>query len=308
MYLSILDKGFELASNVLEFIRENDERNREVNERHHSDNIVVQEKLRALVIESNEVLSRQVSEIPDRIVSKIESDKLEELVNRTETLRFAIDLENMDLVNSILSDLLPLSKYALSRLNENKEQWFLPWMQATSISLLALRLSANTSGARKLLNEEVKFFRFEILNKVKSRFLVEENVPWLELSDFVRGENENILLFLGEESALPVNFQEDESLEEAVVKELRLGHEEGDLKVGEKYKIRNAEKLNVLKVFFKDGDKIKEGDCLFLLECEFDKVVMEYCFPSFFSGRINRIYVKEGEGFNLGDVLLDYKL
>ncbi|WP_355659798.1 biotin/lipoyl-containing protein [Halomonas salifodinae] len=308
MYLRILDKGFELASNVLEFIRENDERNREINERHHSDNIVVQEKLRALVIESNEVLLRQVSEIPDRIVSKIESDKLEELVNRTETLRFAIDLENMDLVNSMLADLLPLSKYALSRLNENKEQWFLPWMQATSISLLALRLSANTSGARKLLNEEVKLFRFEILNKVKSRFLVEEDVPWLELSDFVRGENENILLFLGEESALPVNFQEDESLEETVVKELRLGHEEGDLKVGEKYKLRDAEKISVLKVFLEEGDKVKEGDSLFLLDCEFDKVVFEYCFSSSFSGRVNRIYVKEGEGFNLGDILLDYEV
>lgn len=306
MYLNIVEKGLELASNVLEFIRENDEKNREINERHHNYNIEANENIKNLIHESNDALSHQVGALSDKIIDKIELEKLEDLINKTESLELAIDMENMSLIHTILADLMSLSKYALSRVNENKEQWFMPWMQATSLSLLALGLNAKTAGAKKRLNEEVKNFRFEILDKLKPALLVEKDVPWLELSAFVRGENENILSILEGTPDIPIKSQELRDLEDISFGEFRFDPALGGYDIDEKRKIRDAEKISITEVFRGRGDKIEIGKTLFLIELEFDKVVVEYSLLSDFTGEINKLHVKKGQQLSFGDILLDY--
>ena len=306
MYLSIVEKGLDLASNVLEFIRENDEKNREINERHYNDNIEANENLKNLIHESNNALSHQVGALSDKIIDKIELEKLEDLINITESLELAIDMENMSLIHTILADLMPLSKYALSRVNENKEQWFMPWMQATSLSLLALGLSVKTAGAKKRLDEEVENFRFEILDKLKPALLVEKDVPWLELSDFVRGENENILTILGRTPEISMATQDLRGEEVIHAGEFRLDAVLGGKTIHDKRKIRDAEKVSVIEVLRRCGNKVEVGEDLLLLELEFDKVVVEYRLVSNFSGEISKVHVTKGQQLNFGDLLLEY--
>lgn len=274
--LDVINKGLDFAFDVLSFVRENEERNREVSNRHHNENMISQEKLIAAIQESSKTLSVHIESQIEHVIDKIELEQLEKIKSTIETMKLALELDNKPLIDATLANLLPLSKYSLTRLNEQKQQWFLPWVQSSSICLIALRFSATSESSKHILDRESQCLRLEILNQLKKSLLSQAEVPWVEVSTFVNGTDETLLKYLKFSS-----FHED------------VRFNEGD--IIKKYEIKEISKSVVSEILVSKHKNVHADEIIMTLDVESDKVALTYKVRAEYSGTINTVYVKEGD-------------
>ncbi|WP_158683674.1 biotin/lipoyl-containing protein [Pseudoalteromonas sp. T1lg22] len=279
--LNLIDKGLEIASEMLSFVRESDEKNREISQRNHEEMIAMKSNIISAIEQSRVLLVEETRALTEQVIDKIELEQLEKLKSTIETMRLALELENTSLIDSTLATLLPLSKYALVRLNEGKREWLLPWIHSCSICLVGLSLNASTENAHTILQRENQNFRIEILNQLKNT-LLQNDVPWLKISSFVNGDDESILKSLvgkvEQQDSVKLSF---DSLS------VKLGiTEREDLTINEVY---------IEKVYLKASSDIVTGQVIMLVTIETDKVTMEAEIEATKSGILKEIYVKNGD-------------
>lgn len=285
----MITKGLDLASDILSYMRESDEKNREINERHHEDVMAAQANLIAAIQMSSAHLAEHIEGQADRIIEKIEVEQLEKISSTIDVMKLAIELENKALIETTLVSLLPLSRYALMRLNEKKQQWFLPWIQSNSVCLVALSLSGDSEKVRLVLEREEKALRLEILNQLKQTLLSQPDVPWEALSDFVNGKSEHLLKL--------VNIK-------PTIKEVLFDQ----TPIRKEYNLRDDEILTctVSKVVKSSQSRVSINEIIMIIEIETNKIVMEFEIKAKQSGLIDKIFVNAGD--ELEDNALLYSL
>ena len=222
-----------------------------------------------------------------QVIDKIELEQLEKLKSTIETMKLALELENISLIESTLATLLPLSKYALIRLNEGKREWLLPWIHSSSICLVGLSINASTENVHTILQRENQNFRIEILNQLKHT-LLQIDVPWLKISSFVNGYDESIL------KSLVGKVEQQDSV--------KLSLDSLSVKLGMK-EIKTSNEVYIKKVYLKASNDIFKGQVIMLVAIETDKVVMEAEIEATRSGILKEIYVKDGEKIKDGSNL-----
>ncbi|MGF1686145.1 hypothetical protein L4C36_05545 [Photobacterium japonica] len=276
--LDTITKGLDLASDILSYMRESDDKNREINERHHEDAMMAQANLITAIKTSSALLVEHIEGQTDRVIDKIEVEQLERISSTIEVMKLAIELENKALIETTLASLLPLSKYALTRLNEKKQQWFLPWIQSSSICLVALTLSADSERVRLVLAREEKVLRLEILNQLKQTLLSQPDVPWVALSDFVNGKSEHLLKLVDVKPAVKEVFFDQASLKK-----------ESNLHVDQ------ILTCTVSEVVKKSHSRVNVNDVIMIMDIETNKVAVEFEIKAQQSGLIGKIFVNVGD-------------
>lgn len=278
--LDLIDKGLEIASEVLSFVRESDEKNREISQKNHEEMIAMKSNIISAIEQSRVLLVEETRALTEQVIDKIELEQLEKLKLTIETMRLALELENTSLIESTLATLLPLSKYALVRLNEGKKEWLLPWIHSCSICLVGLSLNASTENAHTILQRENQNFRIEILNQLKHTLMQSNDVPWLEISSFVNGDDESVL------KSLVGKVEQQDSV--------KLNLDSLSLELGISEGITNNE-VYIEKVYLKTSNDIVKGQVIMLVTIEKDKATVEAEIVATKSGTLKEIYVKKGD-------------
>ncbi len=286
--LDLIDKGLEIASEVLSFVRESDEKNREISQKNHEEMIAMKSNIISAIEQSRVLLVEETRALTEQVIDKIELEQLEKLKLTIETMRLALELENTSLIESTLATLLPLSKYALVRLNEGKKEWLLPWIHSCSICLVGLSLNASTENAHTILQRENQNFRIEILNQLKHTLMQSNDVPWLEISSFVNGDDESVL------KSLVGKVEQQDSV--------KLNLDSLSLELGISEGITNNE-VYIEKVYLKTSNDIVKGQVIMLVTIEKDKATVEAEIVATKSGTLKEIYVKKGDKVKHGSNL-----
>jgi Pyruvate/2-oxoglutarate dehydrogenase complex, dihydrolipoamide acyltransferase (E2) component, and related enzymes len=134
-------------------------------------------------------LKSLIEEASNKIINKIEMDKMEEFLSRTKNIQRLLKLKHNE---ELLRYSLFFSEsidYAENRFNEGKMEWVAPYLIGKCIFLKTIELTSSIDS--EMLHEIRKIqqkIRHEILN-VLVRDLIRENkdVPWKEIELILAG-------------------------------------------------------------------------------------------------------------------------
>lgn len=278
----LIDKGFELASGFLSYLREKDERQSQL----QTVALEQQEVFNSRLLNAMEDVSRNLSIIAGdtafRVSKKLESDRLEDLAAQVKSLKLAIELDNQSMLGSSLASISVQIEYAKNRLAEGKMEWLGAWMMAESIRLAGLNKIANGSNAIALVHKEAQHFRINILEFTRELIIKPNQTPWVEIAQFIEGKNETVLALLKREQiADSVNTQT--ILREILVPDIG-GHTNVD----------------VIEVHVGQGKMVQPNDPIATIET--DKATMEISADK--AGLVIEVKIKVGDKVSEGDVLV----
>ena len=153
--------------------------NRERNEAQRKD--ALQEVIRG----STQSLKEAIDVSADRIIDKMEQDKLENLISRINNIDMLLRMNKPDEVLSYVLQLKETVDYARNRVDEGKEHWLMPYM--TGVAMVAATfdyLGEVDHGTSKELEGLLQKAKERVLDDVTSALVKSgQSVPW----DTVRG-------------------------------------------------------------------------------------------------------------------------
>ncbi|MCP3136611.1 hypothetical protein [Pyxidicoccus xibeiensis] len=185
--VDLLNLGFELASRVFDII----EADREADSARQVEQTA---EMSALIQSSATRLGNAVREAAERVVTKLETDKLEELQSRTRNLSMLVRMKRPGEVLQYTLQLRESVDYAHNRLREGKDLWLGPWLAGHAMVMAALVYSGTFSPEElATFEEEVQQARTRVLELARPWLLASPAVPWEEVAAFVRGESTVLL-------------------------------------------------------------------------------------------------------------------
>lgn len=190
---SLIKNGFELASEAFAYLRENDERNA----KNQHDIIAAHEETQLRIIKTLEATASAIHSASaisvGKIIDKLESDNLERLFSRIKSAKLALEMDNREGIQSLLGDLLELTDYGKNRILEGKRHWLGAWITGESLRIALLKSVASSPKVAAIAAREAQSFRLSLLDMLGAQLLSQNGVPWTEIADFVKGENEAIV-------------------------------------------------------------------------------------------------------------------
>jgi hypothetical protein len=167
--------------------------------------------------ETAEQMKRAVRESTDKVIDKLESDKLEILISRIGILGDIIRIGDRGEVLRFVWTLRELVDYAGFRLQEGKHQWQGPFLAGKAVIYTALRLCAvDGLSERNELERLCKQAKYDLLDVAIPQMIQQGvKIPWVQIEEFLSGCGELTINALGldggEKSAskrvLPPNAQ-----------------------------------------------------------------------------------------------------
>ena len=202
--IALIEGGFALAQGVLQVLDNHQARQQGdasgTSERgaQAADLNALQRALALSVDSAASYLAERIAEVALAIVSKLESDKLEELRSRISNTALVLRMERANDSLAYTLSLKESADYARNRVREGKIQWFGPWL--TAEALFAALLSATPSSSANhasALAEVLRESRHRILD-LTIPHLVNSNrpIPWDTVSLFLSGAEVGTLLKL----------------------------------------------------------------------------------------------------------------
>jgi hypothetical protein len=134
-----------------------------------------------------------VQDIVGQLTDKLERDQLEKLTAQVKGVHFALEFGDSGMLGPALGRIMEQIEYAKNRIGEGKREWLGPWLMAESIRIVALRQLAQTDKALEMIDSEAQTFRLNILDFAGEYLLGSRNMPWLKISEFVEGRNEDVI-------------------------------------------------------------------------------------------------------------------
>ncbi|VVE77006.1 hypothetical protein PCA31118_05356 [Pandoraea captiosa] len=279
----LLHKGFDLASDILSYLRDGDEGT----DRAQSENatsLVLETKVLTAIDDVSRKLDLVAQDIVSKVSQKLEHDQLERLSAQIKAVKFGIQFGDESMLKLPLVQVAEQIEYAKHRIAEGKYEWLGPWMMAESIRLVGLREIARNDAACEVLKREALSFRLNILDFTGDFLLKAVNSPWVKISEFVEGRNEDVLRLIENSS--------DFGVTDTVFKEIRL----------DKASLKDWHRLNVLTVSVKVGSEVKAGDQI--LQYEGADEWYDVLFHSPESGTVAELHVKSGDKLEKGALLV----
>ena len=149
--------------------------------------------------EAAEQMKRVVNESTNKIIDKLENDKLEILISRIGILGDIIRIGDRGEVLRFVWSLRDLVDYAGFRLKEGKCQWQGPFLAGKAVIYAALR-SCAMDGAfeREELERLCKQAKYDLLDVAVPQVLRQGGkIPWIQIEAFLDGSGELTINALG---------------------------------------------------------------------------------------------------------------
>lgn len=208
LFLDIIALGLNVADQVLGFngVRQAVEFNREIEEVIHQQQVNVQQ-LRDLISSSTLSLKEAIFIGIDKVISKMEQDKVEELISR---------INNIDLLLRMKKDtqLLPYTlqlkesvDYAKNRLDEGKKSWLMPYMVGLGMVCATFSYLGEQEA---LISQELETLVLNtkkiVLTEVTKALLEEgQDIPWDLVKNILNNYVGSIEQYVALLPAYPVN-------------------------------------------------------------------------------------------------------
>jgi len=218
-YAGLLDKGLSFAGEFLAYLREGDARRHEVNITMAARSNEASAKLALAVDDVAKRLESAVKSIVGNIIEKLEHDELEMLTAQIRTVHLALQMDNAAMLGAAMPRIMELIAYAKNRITEGKREWVGPWLMAESIRIIALEHLATSDSGRAAVKNEASTFRLNILDFSGQALVKTGNVPWVKISEFVQGTNEDVVQLIAQSSELDAPAQRSRKAPTAVVVE-----------------------------------------------------------------------------------------
>lgn len=182
----LVTSGMKLASTVLE-------------QRHKQDIVGTLERHREQIgaaIDSAAIgLHDAIKICADRVIDKIERDKLELLLSRIRGARLLLEIGDIGARTVGAAGLVELTDYARNRMHESKTEWFGPWLLGESVRLSLIN-SVGSARAAEIAVQELRAFRMAILDLTAPLLFKSRSLPWADIVDFANGTNEQFITYL----------------------------------------------------------------------------------------------------------------
>lgn len=275
-----LDKGVDLVGKCLSFARESEthtELPQAIQQEQQKD---FERRVLSSIADVSVTIENIAQNVVKQITQKIESDQLEKLVANVKGLQFAVKFQEANMIGPSVVTLSEHIEYAKNRIDEGKFEWLEPWMMAESIQIAALLFLAKNDHKRQVVHALSYKFRLKILDYTGPALMNARPLPWVKISDFVDGRNEEILSLISSSSAY-----ENQRILQAMCPI---------------YVDSLFDGMEVRDILVKPGDVVENGQPLIILEGS--KVVMDI--PSPQSGVVFEIQAKAGETLQQGNVIL----
>lgn len=278
----MLQKSYKIASQVLSYLREGEERTDSTPVATTNAREEVNAKVLSAINDVSQKLDIVARDIVGKVTQKLEQDQLEKLAAQVRTVKLGLELDNEGILTTSLVHITEQIEYAKNRLAEDKREWLGPWLMAEAARIAALRAVSGGERAMTVLNREAMSFRLNILDYTRDLLLKTGRSPWLKIAEFVEGRNEDVLRLVENMSSDAIATQP-----KAVILD-----DLGDETVATFTCVRISE-----------GSTVKIGDVL--LEYEVDKSITEHLANE--PGVVSEIMVKQGEQLKRGAVLLTFQ-
>lgn len=142
-------------------------------------------------------VSRRIDDVAQTVVAgvskKLEFDQLQKLGSQVKVLKGALEFGNENMIITALMPLAEQVEYSKLRIAEGKREWIGPWMIGESIRLAAMQVLVADEKKRAFVAREIVNFRVNILDHTGNFLMQSVPSPWLLISDFIEGRNENLL-------------------------------------------------------------------------------------------------------------------
>ncbi|WP_153135327.1 biotin/lipoyl-containing protein [Paraburkholderia agricolaris] len=278
----MLRKSYKIASQVLSYLREGEERTDSTPVATTNAREEVNAKVLSAINDVSQKLDIVARDIVGKVTQKLEQDQLEKLAAQVRTVKLGLELDNEGILTTSLVHITEQIEYAKNRLAEDKREWLGPWLMAEAVRIAALRAVSGGERAMTVLNRGAMSFRLNILDYTRDLLLKTGRSPWLKIAEFVEGRNEDVLRLVENMSSDAIATQP-----KAVILD-----DLGDETVATFTCVRISK-----------GSTVKIGDVL--LEYEVDKSITEHLANE--PGVVSEIMVKQGEQLKRGAVLLTFQ-
>lgn len=192
--LVLIETGIILAKKVFSLVREGDSLIKDISGELKSE--VSIEKNKEEILSSLEKISNQIQQAKNQIIfeiiDKIESENLERLISRVNSIQLVIELDQKESISVLYTQLMESNDYAKNRILEGKKHWVGAWIIGSATKLMLLKLMSESKKTQNVLAREANKFRIDILDFYKNNLFLKDT-PWIEISEFVKGDNENLL-------------------------------------------------------------------------------------------------------------------
>ncbi|MEX3671135.1 biotin/lipoyl-containing protein [Paraburkholderia phenoliruptrix] len=274
--LETLERGYNLAANVLSLLRGNLAEDKDARETSMRRADETNAALLASVADMSDKLDGAVHSIVAQVTQKMEHDQLEKLGALFKTVKLAMELGQDAMLASAMTDISVQTEYAKSRLAEGKRDWLGPWMMSEALRIAALRTLVSGEKANAIISREALAFRTQILDYSRHSLLETfEKAPWLKIAQFVQGENEDLLaLVTGEEVAANERAEVDVAF------------------TGYSGRVHSID-VGV-------GASVEVGDCLL----QYKGTAMTYLVSATVAGVISQIMVEVGDKLEPGAIIM----
>jgi hypothetical protein len=145
-------------------------------------------------------LERARISIEGAVDRKIEQAQYEKLCASIRAIQIPLEMNNRPLLASSFSSLSEQVEHAKSRLEEGKRVWFSPWLAGESVRLIALHALAEDDASLQVVIRLAADFRQNVLEYSRITLERRDRMPWKEIADFVRGDSEEILNLITDDS------------------------------------------------------------------------------------------------------------
>lgn len=274
-----LDMGLALVEKCLSFVREDESRAEQSQMSQLVPQKEFEQRVRSSIAEMSHKMEAIAQDVVNQISQKIESDQLEKLVANIKIVQLAAQFGEKSMLGPSLVTLSEHIEYAKNRLAEGKSSWFEPWMLAESIRIAVMLTMAAGEHARHTVHQITLDFRLNILNHMGPELIKATPSPWIQISAFVEGRNEDVLKLIGHATVSNNTGSQTKII------------------VGD---IGDFREVTVSCLLVKSGDTIKIGQPV--VNVETDKTVIDI--PSSHAGVVTEIKAKVGDKVGQGSVLL----
>lgn len=226
-------------------------------------------------------LSRQLehftSDIVGAIGQKFDQEQYEKLGAAVKAVKLALEMRSRALIAASIPSLSEQVEQAKNRLAEDKASWFAPWLAGESVRLIGIHALIEDEGGHEAIQRLAADFRENVLEYSRGMLELRARMPWRQIADFVKGDSEEILSLIANDST---NGLAQWNL-------IALTGSQG------------VEGLRVAEIHTYVGQQVKTGDVLFIFET--DKAVLEH--RAAHDGTVKKVFISVGDQLTDGDSL-----
>lgn len=236
------------------------------------------ERILSAISDLSRQLERATSSIVGAVGQKFEQEQYEKLGSTVKAVKLALEMRSRVLLAPSIASLSEQVERAKNRLDEGKSNWFGPWLAGESVRLIGMHALVEDAGGRQAVQRLAAELRENVLEYSRDTLEERRRLPWRQIADFVKGESEEILSLIGDESSGDrqgreiVILSESQVMGDSAVSEIT-AHVGQRINVGDVLVILEADKVTyeikaehagtIKKVFINVGDKLAAGDKIF---------------------------------------------